>query len=85
MKVIPKMILKLKVMMKSEDVEIESNQAKEDPEPEQSIINGNISIFEQINNFFGLKKFSFIKKEGSRLFIFILLSFIFPSKKIVFI
>ena len=54
MKVIPKMILKLKVMMKSEDVEIESNQAKEDREPEQSIINGNISIFEQINNFFGL-------------------------------
>ena len=36
--------------------EIESNQAKEDTEPDQSIINGNINIFEQINNFLGLKK-----------------------------
>ena len=36
------------------DAEIESNQAKEDPEPEQSIINGNRNIFEQINHFFGL-------------------------------
>ena len=34
------------------DTEIESNQAKEDPE--QSIINGNGNIFEQINNLFGL-------------------------------
>ena len=36
------------------DAEIESNQAKEDPEPKQSIINGNRNIFEQINNFFRL-------------------------------
>ena len=36
------------------DAEIESNQSKEDPEPEQSIINGNRNIFEQINYFFGL-------------------------------
>ena len=34
------------------DTEIESNQAKEDPE--KSIINGNRNIFEQINNFSGL-------------------------------
>ena len=36
------------------DAEIKSNQAKEDPEPEQSMINGNRNIFDQINNFFGL-------------------------------
>ena len=36
------------------DAEIESNQSKEDPEPEQSVINGNRNIIEQINNFFGL-------------------------------
>ena len=36
------------------DAEIESNQAKEDPEPEQSIINGNRNIFEQINKFLEL-------------------------------
>ena len=36
------------------DAEIESNQAKEDSEPEQSIINGNRNIFEQINSFLGL-------------------------------
>ena len=35
------------------DAEIESNQAKKDPEPEQFIINGNKKIFKQINNFFG--------------------------------
>ena len=35
------------------DAEIESNQEKEDPEPEQFIINGNRKTFEQINNFFG--------------------------------
>ena len=34
------------------DAELESNQAKEDPE--QSIINGHRNIFEQINNFLGL-------------------------------
>ena len=45
------------------DAEIESNQAeaKEDPEPEQSIINGNRNILEQINNFWGLLKLSFLK------------------------
>ena len=36
------------------NAEIKSNQAKEDPEPEQSMINGNRNIFDQINNFFGL-------------------------------
>ena len=36
------------------NAEIKSNQAKEDPEPEQSIVNGNRNIFEQINNFLGL-------------------------------
>ena len=38
------------------DAEIKSNQvkAKEDAEPEQSIINGNRNILEQINNFWGL-------------------------------
>ena len=38
------------------DAEIESNQekAKEDAEPEQSIINGNRNILEQISNFGGL-------------------------------
>ena len=36
------------------DAENESNQAKEDPEPEQSIINSNRNVSEKINHFFGL-------------------------------
>ena len=39
------------------DAEIKSNQAKEDPEPKQSIINGNRNIFDQINNILGYKTF----------------------------
>ena len=45
-----------------DDSEVESDdefRAKEDTEPEQSIINGNRNIFEQINNFW--EKLSFIE------------------------
>ena len=44
------------------DAEIESNQSKEDPEPEQSVINGNRNIFEQINNFILLSFIFHFKK-----------------------
>ena len=44
------------------DAEIESNQSKEDPEPEQSVINGNRNIFEQISNFILLSFIFHFKK-----------------------